>query len=56
MKTMKNIKFIYAKITPILGLILILNSGCERDLSDEVEFATLDKSGEVFIDDLQIVE
>ena len=47
---MKNIKFIYAKITPILGLILILNSGCERDLSDEVEFATLDKSGEVFID------
>jgi hypothetical protein len=47
---MKKINLIYSKIIPLLGLILILNSGCERDLSDEVEFATLDKTGEIFLD------
>ncbi len=47
---MKNIKFIYSKIAPLLVLILLINSGCERDLSDEVEFATFDKTGEVFTD------
>mgnify|MGYP003903438925 CR=1 FL=1 len=50
MKTMKNIKFLYSKITPLFVLILIINSGCERDLSDEVEFAALDKTGEIFSD------
>lgn len=50
MKTMKNIKLIYAKIALLLVLILIINIACERDLSSEVEFATLDKTGEIFLD------
>lgn len=47
---MKNIKFIYSKISLLLVLVLTVNLGCERDLSDEVEFATFDMTGEIFTD------
>jgi len=47
---MKIRKFIYLKITLLLGLIFTLTVSCERDLSDEVEFATFPKTAEVFMD------
>lgn len=47
---MKIRKFIYLKITLLLGLIFTLTVSCERDPSNEVEFATFPKTGEVFID------
>ncbi|WP_418262696.1 glycosyl hydrolase family 16 [Flavobacterium faecale] len=45
---MKKYNYIYSKITLLLGLILTI--GCERNLSDEVAFATYPKTAEVFID------
>jgi hypothetical protein len=47
---MKNIKFIYLKIIFIFGLIFTITVSCERDLSEDVEFATFSSSAEVFID------
>jgi hypothetical protein len=47
---MKNLKFIYTKNTLFLALIFIVTVSCERDLSDEVEFATLGNTAEVFTD------
>ena len=47
---MKNRKYIYLKITLLLGFIVSLAVGCEREVSDEVEFATLPKTGEIFTD------
>ncbi|MDX5585276.1 MAG: carbohydrate-binding protein [Aureibaculum sp.] len=47
---MKNTKFIYSKITLILVMISLITVSCERDLSDEAEFATFSITGEVFID------
>ncbi|MFI1744717.1 carbohydrate-binding protein [Thalassobellus sediminis] len=47
---MKNIKFIYSKIILLSGLLLIVTTSCEREISDEVEFATFDKTGEIFTD------
>ncbi len=47
---MKNIKFIYTKTALFLTLIFIVTVSCERDLSDEVEFATNSNNGEIFID------
>ncbi len=47
---MKIRKFIYLKITLLLGLIFTFTVSCERDPSDEVEFATFPKTAEVFID------
>jgi len=47
---MKNIKFINLKTIFLLGLILNLLVSCERDISDEVKFATFPKTAEVFID------
>ncbi|NTW44580.1 MAG: hypothetical protein HGB14_09160, partial [Anaerolineaceae bacterium] len=41
-------KFDYLKITLLLGLLFTVS--CERDLSDEAEFATFPKTAEVFID------
>ena len=47
---MKNIKFIYTKITFLIALIFMVTVSCERDLSEDVEFATFSASAEVFID------
>lgn len=47
---MKNIKFIYLKNSFILGLFFVASVSCDREVSDEVAFATFPKSGEVFID------
>ncbi len=47
---MKNIKFVNSKITLFLVLFLMITVSCERDLSDETEFATLNKAGEIFTD------
>lgn len=47
---MKNIKFIYLKITLLFGLIFTMTVSCERDLSEDVEFGKFGTSGEVFID------
>ena len=50
MKTRKNI---YPKIFLLIGLIFITANSCERDLSDEVEFATFSKTGEIFTDNFE---
>ncbi len=47
---MKNIKFRYSKITFLLALVFMVTISCERDFSDEIEFATLAKTGEIFTD------
>jgi len=47
---MKNIKYIYLKITLLFGLIFTITVSCERELSEDVEFATFSASAEVFID------
>ena len=47
---MKNLKFIYSKITLLTGLLLVILMSCERDTSDQTEFATLSKTGEIFTD------
>lgn len=49
-REMKNIKFIYLKITLLLGFIFTIAVGCEREVSDEVTFATYPDIAEVFID------
>jgi len=45
-----NRKFIHSNITFLLGLIFITTVSCERELSDDVEFATFPSTAEVFID------
>ena len=47
---MKNIKFIYLKITLLLGFIFTLTVSCERDFSDEVKFASHSATAEIFTD------
>ena len=47
---MKNIKFMYSKLTFLLASVFIINISCERNLSDDVEFAKLPSNGEVYID------
>ncbi len=47
---MKNRKFIYLQSTLLMSLIFILISGCEREVSDEVEFAKFSNNPEIFID------
>ena len=47
---MKNIKFMYSKITLLTGLLFVITMSCERDISDKAEFATLSKTGEIFTD------
>ena len=47
---MKKSNYRDSKIIFLLGLILIVTVGCERELSDDVEFATFPKTAEVFID------
>ena len=47
---MKNLKFIHSKITLLTGLLLVILMSCERETSDQTEFATLSKTGEIFKD------
>lgn len=47
---MKKIKFIHSKITLLIVLVFLINLSCERELSDEVEFATLSNTAEIFTD------
>jgi hypothetical protein len=47
---MKNIKFINLKNIFLLGLLFVVTLSCEREISDEVAFATFPKTAEVFID------
>lgn len=47
---MKKIKFIHSKITVLIVLVFLINLSCERELSDEVEFATLSNTAEIFTD------
>jgi hypothetical protein len=47
---MKNVKNNYLKFTLLLGLIFFINASCEREVSDEVEFATFPNNPEIFID------
>lgn len=48
---MKNRKINYLGKTLLLGLVLITNLNCERDLSDEAIDATFAKTAEIFTDD-----
>ena len=47
---MKNIKFMYSKITLLSGLLFVVMMSCERDITDKIEFAHLAKSGVIFTD------
>ena len=47
---MKNIKFIYLKITLLLAFIATVTISCEREVSDDVEFASYQTTPEIFID------
>ena len=51
LKKMKNRKINYLGKTLLLGLVLITNLNCERDLSDEAIDATFAKTAEIFTDD-----
>ena len=46
---MKNTKYINLRFI-LLSLSIVIFSGCERGLSDDVEFATFPQNGDVFID------
>jgi len=47
---MKNGKNNYLKFTLLLGLIFVITASCEREVSEEVKFATFGDNPEVFID------
>ncbi len=47
---MKNKKNIFLRTIILLGLVLTWSVSCEREVSDEVEFATFSNNSEVFID------
>ena len=47
---MKNEKNRYLKFTLLLGLIFVVTISCEREVSDEVDFATFGNNPEIFID------
>ena len=47
---MKNLKHINIQFVLFLSLSLACFYSCDRDLSDEVVFATFDSTGEIFID------
>jgi hypothetical protein len=50
MDKMKNRTFLYLKNTLVTVTIMLLIYGCEREVSDQVEFANFPNTGEVFID------
>ncbi len=47
---MKTIKNIHTKITFFLGLILVILSGCDREITDPNNLATFSTTADVFID------
>jgi hypothetical protein len=47
---MKNRNNIYSKILLLSGLIFITTASCERQYSDDIEFATNSTNGEIFVD------
>lgn len=47
---MKNRKINYLRNTLLLALILVFNTNCERELSDDATDATFSKVGEIFTD------
>jgi hypothetical protein len=48
---MKNKKFNYLRNAFLLGLVVITNLNCEREMSDDATLATFSKNGEIFTDD-----
>jgi hypothetical protein len=50
MQMMKNINYKTGKTTILLGLLLIFNLGCERDLTDEAVLATFPTTAEIYTD------
>jgi hypothetical protein len=49
---MKNRKINYFRNALLLGLVLITNINCERELSDDATNATYPKTAEIFIEDV----
>lgn len=47
---MKNIKYTYLKIALLIGFIVTVSVGCEREVSDDVAFASYPKNADIFID------
>lgn len=47
---MKSKQYSYIKIALLLGLVFTVTVSCERELSDEVQFATFSNTAEVFTD------
>ncbi|WP_299887210.1 carbohydrate-binding protein [uncultured Lacinutrix sp.] len=47
---MKNIKLMYSKMTCLLALVFLVTISCDRDLSEEAEFADFAKTSEIFIE------
>ncbi len=47
---MKNKKYIHIPFSLLLASIFAVLAGCERDVSDEVEFATFPATGDIFTD------
>ncbi|MFK7814142.1 MAG: carbohydrate-binding protein [Maribacter sp.] len=47
---MRNIKYSNVGIILLLSLVIVFVSSCERDFSDDVEFATFPPNGDVFLD------
>ena len=47
---MKNRKFIYLHSTLLMSFILILVSGCEREVTDQVKFTAFSNNPEIFVD------
>lgn len=47
---MRKINSINFKVLILLGGLLMINSGCERDLSEDAVPATYDTTGDIFID------
>ncbi|MDP2159586.1 MAG: glycosyl hydrolase family 16 [Flavobacterium sp.] len=47
---MKNRRINYFRNTILLGLVLMINLNCDRDISDDATIATYPKTGEIFTD------
>ncbi len=50
---MKTKKYIYAKISLFLGLILLSTVSCERGLTEDAELATYPTNGNIFLDNFE---
>ena len=48
---MKNKTYNYLRNAFLLGLVVITNLNCEREMSDDATLATFSKNGEIFTDD-----